>query len=152
MGMITAITWSASHQTKVVETDAAHYIVDPMMEITLQGAVKNPGKRKVLRGALIKDVINDAEIPSEADLSKIKLQSKVRRGQVIHIPYQNKIFIQVEGAVEQPGEFLMPLGSRLEDLIPQIKCLPEADTRPLRKKRRLKEGETITVPARRREN
>jgi hypothetical protein len=57
-----------------------------------------------------------------------------------------KIAIFVEGAVQQPGPLTVPINTRVCDLKKYVTLQPEADPVFLKKRRLLKEGETITIP------
>lgn len=61
------------------------FIAPQELEIVVLGEVHNPGKHIVPRGALVQDVLDIAVPTAQADLSKIKRSSKVRRGQVIKV-------------------------------------------------------------------
>ena len=57
------------------------------------------------------------------------------------------IIVDVRGAVNKPGVYALPLGSRVQDaLMLAGDVASEADTRPLNLARRLNDGEQIYVP------
>ncbi len=57
------------------------------------------------------------------------------------------VIVDVRGAVEKPGVYTLPAGSRLQDVLTQAGgVLPNAETRNLNLARRLNDGEQIYVP------
>jgi competence protein ComEA len=57
------------------------------------------------------------------------------------------VVVDVRGAVNQPGVYTLPLGSRVQDALIRAGNITEsADTRPLNLARRLNDGEQIIVP------
>jgi competence protein ComEA len=79
------------------------------------------------------------------------LVTRPPRGQpVLLLPAPTPIFIQVHvtGAVNQPGVFSLPPGSRVQEAIQLAGgSLPEADLQALNLARVLEDGERIDVPA-----
>ena len=82
----------------------------------------------------------------EADLSKLKLKSKLKDGQVIKILAKEWITVYLEGAVEEQGALKVLKGTKLQDLSESVHFLPDADSAKLNKKRVLKDEEVINVP------
>jgi len=122
------------------------YLRPQKVDVYIQGAVKNPGIYRVKSGTLIKDAIILAEPLSDADLKKIRSQSKVRNGQNIKVPTREMISIWVSGAVQEDSELIVPKGARLGDLCKYIQFTDEADLKKMNSKRFLKENETVVVP------
>jgi competence protein ComEA len=57
------------------------------------------------------------------------------------------IFVEVRGAVNKPGVYTLPVGSRVQDALALAgNTTDTADTRPLNLARRLNDGEQIVVP------
>ena len=63
-----------------------HYILDQEIEVVIQGAVENPGAYKMPRGATVKDLVAKASPLPNANLTRLKPESKLRAGQKIVIP------------------------------------------------------------------
>lgn len=122
-----------------------HYMTDPEIEVYVQGAVQHAGPLKIMQGTLIRDVLEIVKPNDEADLSKIKMQSKARHGQIIKIPKIETLTIYLEGAVKTPGSVVMPKGSKLQDLLESVQFAADANLKPLSKKRKLKDKEVIRV-------
>jgi hypothetical protein len=89
MGMLTFITLTTG-SLNISTTDAPHYVVDQEISVFFEGAVENPGRYQVKKGTLIKDLLSQVKPKPQADLRRIKGESKVRNGQVIKVPEQKK--------------------------------------------------------------
>lgn len=59
-----------------------------------------------------------------------------------------QINILVEGAVKNPGPYLLPSDSTLLDALMKADPLPQADLRRLKTSKKLRSGQTIKVPSR----
>lgn len=145
---LTAITAFKDNSAPYATLADPHYITDPNIEICMEGEVEHKGALRVNRGATIREVIDIAKPTPHADLSKLKMASKVRKGQIVKVPKLVVFTIYLEGAVKQPGALKVPKGTRLEDLQTLVAFAPEAKIDVLQKKRRLKDGEIIRIPAR----
>ena len=77
-------------ESKPVITNHPHYIVDQKIEVFVEGAVEEPLRLIVTKGTRVEEVLEKVKLLPEADLSKLKLQAKVRRGQHIRIPQKKK--------------------------------------------------------------
>ncbi len=124
----------------------SHVLNDQSIEITVKGAVRKPGDYKLKKGDVIQDALSLAEPLLEANLDKIKLESKLRQRQIINVPSYSYITITIEGAVTEPKSLTVKLGTMAKDLVELLTFLPEADKEKLNKKRRLKDKEIIVVP------
>lgn len=60
-----------------------------------------------------------------------------------------EIVVHVAGAVERPGVYRLPAGSRVADLVEKAGATPSADTDALNLAARLADGQKIVVPVRR---
>lgn len=118
-----------------------------LLEVKVEGAVAKPGVYRMPLNASLKDLLDQAELLSSADQSKLKWNRKLRHEQTIRVPERTWVTIYVEGAVMQPGSLKILSGTRGQELADRLEVLPEADLRALRKKRQfLKQGDTITIP------
>lgn len=142
---ITAIVWWHGDSSIPTQVGPPHYIVDQEIEVYVEGAVEKPGPMLVKRGERLSEVLEKAVLMPDSDLRRLKLMKKVRSGQVIKVPHRPMISVMIEGAVETPGPVTLPKGSSVSDLIPLIKFQEGAQTEKLQRKRRLKDGEVITV-------
>ncbi|NGX41775.1 MAG: hypothetical protein K940chlam7_00047 [Chlamydiae bacterium] len=63
-----------------------HNTNQSLIQITIEGAVKNPGLYQVEKGTLVQDALQLAQPKEEANLKQIKLDSKVVRRRTIKVP------------------------------------------------------------------
>ncbi|MBA3957533.1 MAG: SLBB domain-containing protein [Parachlamydiaceae bacterium] len=145
LATLTGVVLASSNSIGTRELGTPHYIVDREIEVFIEGAVEKPGAYKIERGACVSDLLALASIAPDADTRKLKLDKKLRKGQVIKIPHRPMITVHVEGAVKTPGAILVPKGSVVSDLASRLDLLEEADGKSLRRKRRLKDGEVIKI-------
>ena len=59
---------------------------------------------------------------------------------------KNELVVHVAGAVQNPGVYTLPEGSRVEDAIIQAKLLPESDADALNRAALLTDGQKLVVP------
>lgn len=121
-----------------------HHIVDPEIDVFIEGEVEHVGRHRVKRGSTVHNLIALAVPSADADLSRIKLEKKLRKSQVVKVP-SKFITVYLEGAVVEPGPVKLARGMRLQDLINVVQFQEGADIGKLRKKRLLKDKETIKV-------
>jgi SLBB domain len=118
-----------------------------VLQIKIEGQVENPGYYRLPLHASLKDALEQARPLPTADLSQISWRRKLRDGQTLHIPERHPITIQLTGAVLNPGPLQIMSGTRCCELPDELNVLPEADVRPIRRKRHfLQDGEVIEVP------
>lgn len=142
---IIAVTFVMKEKQFSHETGIPHYVMEQEIEIFVEGAVQKPGSHKARRGMRLRQILDQVGLTKNSDIRRLRLESKVRNGQVIKVPAYTMITIYVDGAVEIPGAISIRKGSSVEDLIPLIKFQENANIEKLRRKRRLKSGETIKV-------
>ena len=139
---VSQITWK-SDSPKIIESSIA--IKEELVEVFVEGAVLSPHSHIVKKGARLRDVLALVSLSPDAQIDKLKLHAKVRDGQTVKVPRIPMITIFVEGAIEEVGPLRIPKGSSLSDLIEILKFKEGADLRPLQKKRKLREGETVKI-------
>ena len=121
-------------------------VIDEKIEVEIEGAVKFPGRYVVNRGTSIQDLLNESKLLEDADCRKLKLESKLRKGQRVKVPAANSIFVNVKGAVREPGLLRVPKGTRMCDLGDYVNFSDDADFEKLHnKKRKLKNFGTVEV-------
>ncbi len=117
------------------------------LQVKIMGQVAKPGVYRLPLKATVKELLEQAQPLSSADLSQVKERRQLRDGQTIHIPERHWITIEITGAVQQPGPLTVLSGTRYCELADQLEVLPEAELKFLRKKKSfLKEGAVIEVP------
>jgi hypothetical protein len=65
--------------------DLPKHIVDQEIEVFIEGSVEKPGSYIAKRGDLVKDIVAQAVPKDDADLQRLKLDKKIRKGQVIKV-------------------------------------------------------------------
>jgi hypothetical protein len=125
-----------------------HYLKPQYIEVLVQGAVELPGSYKMSSSAKLKELIALANPIPEADLRHLKLEGKLRNGQVVKIQTRQHIDVYVSGAVENPGKLRVPQGTKLNELGNYAQLSTHADTNKINRKRILKSEEVIVVPSR----
>lgn len=119
---------------------------ETMIDVKIDGQVAKPGPYHIRIGTSLKELVEQAQPLTTADLSQLKWRKKLRDGQHIHVPERIWIMIQIEGAVRQPGKMKILSGTRLCELADQLQVLPEADLKSIStKKRFLHEGDVVKV-------
>lgn len=117
-----------------------------VMQVKIEGQVQKPGTYSMPLHSSLKDLLEQAQPLSTADLSHLKWRCKLRDGQTIHIPERRWISIQISGAVQEPGPLKILSGMRCYELADQLQFLPEADVNSIRKKRRfLQDGDVVEI-------
>lgn len=115
------------------------------IEVLVDGSVQNSGTYYVPSGIKMKEVLKLAKPDPEADLRRFNLEAQIKKGRVIHIPTRSMLAIHVKGAVKNPGKISVPKGTRLMDLPALIQLNENADKKRINRKRKLKNGEIITI-------
>lgn len=146
--MLTFITLLWKRQ-ELPPTATSHEIANEFVQVTISGAVQKPGSYEFKKGVMLKELLALAQPLPEANLDGLRVNSRLRDGQVVKIQIQKWITVHLEGAVEQPGPFKIKQGAFLQDLTDLVAFASNADTDKLQKKRRLKDQEVIVVPVKR---
>lgn len=116
------------------------------VEIVISGEVAHPGTFSALPGTRLGDLVKKSRPKRFADLTDIDLDSPVEKALELQIPLLSEISVRVEGAVAAPIELKLPPGSRICDLKPKIECEEDANPQFFKRRRLLKNGETVLVP------
>ena len=131
----------------------------PRINVTfhIAGAVANQGVYTLPLGSRMRDAIELAGgVPGNADVNAIDLAQVLSDGERYYIPTKGEtsvvdVLVHVVGAVEDPGLYTLPAGSRLIDAIDLAGGpLPTADMHALNLAQRLLDGERYSVPTARR--
>jgi protein involved in polysaccharide export with SLBB domain len=117
------------------------------LEVEIQGAVEKPGIYRLPTNSATKELIEQAQLLPNADISQIKWKRKLYDGQTVRILEKTLLTVYIEGAVKRPGKYQIESGTRWQELVDQVEFLPDADLTSLRKKRQfLREGNRVTIP------
>lgn len=122
------------------ETALASEVVD----VTIEGWVAKPGVYSVHIGIPLSEVLRKASPKPLADLKGIAPGARVTTPLNLRIEQIVELTLHLKGAVIELGPLKVPPGTRVCDL-KQYKSL-DADPAFFRKRRRLKDGEVVTVP------
>lgn len=122
-----------------------HELIKTTLDVSVSGAVAKPDIYILKKGATIGDLLAKAEVLAEADISKIKLTTRLTQGRHIHVPKLEKVTIRIEGEVESPITMTVAKGTRLKDLFGRVHLKKEGDPMSLMKQRTARDGETITI-------
>lgn len=85
LAVLTAIVLFSNEKPLLKNTEEEHYVVSQEIEVKIEGAVQKTGSYRVKRGTLLGDVLKEAEPADDADLTRLKLDRPVRKGQVIKV-------------------------------------------------------------------
>jgi hypothetical protein len=88
LALLTMISYLTDDGTIPIPRGNTHHVVDPRIEVFVEGAVKTPLRLVVNRGSSVEEILTQVELLPEADIAQLKLQSKVRRGQHIRVPFK----------------------------------------------------------------
>ncbi len=115
------------------------------MLVYVKGAIVGPSEISLPIGSTVKELVPLIHLSEDADLEAIKLEKKLRNGQVVQIPF--KFFtITVKGAIAEPGYVKIPADTTISQLPNYIRLKETADLSFFKKKRKIKNNETILVP------
>ncbi|CCB90374.1 putative uncharacterized protein [Waddlia chondrophila 2032/99] len=74
-----------SERDVIVDKQHPQFIQNPFVEVVVEGKVKKPGTYRVKKGSLVREVVEMAEVEENANLDRIKLDSKLTRRRKINI-------------------------------------------------------------------
>jgi len=115
------------------------------VEVEISGEVARPGVFRATAGSRLGDLVKKSRPKRFADLRHLNLDEPVSSNLQIRLESLAEIVVRIEGAAE-PIELRLPAGSRICDLKSKIRCAPEADPKFFKKRRLLKDGETVAIP------
>lgn len=64
-----------------------------------------------------------------------------------HYVHEQKINVRIEGAVEAPGIYNVERGANIQEVLAQAKPASNADTKKMALTKKVRDGQTINVPA-----
>ena len=137
-----------SRESTLPTKGSPYHLIPPTIEVTVRGAVERSETFVLPRSARMKDVLELALPTENADLRRLKPETKLRDGRVIVIKEYPMINVCLYGEVLRPGIFRLRKGTRLKDLAELDLFTDHADLSSLQKQRRLKQGDNIKIPSR----
>lgn len=118
------------------------------LQVKVEGEVARPGVYQLALKSTMKDLLAQAEPLPSADLSQLNWRKQLRDGQTIKVPERGWITIQITGMVLEPGPLKIKSGTRIQEVVEELKVLPDADLKRLIKRRGfLFEGDVLDIPA-----
>lgn len=115
--------------------------------VHVSGAVASPGTYEVTKEGGISALLALAEPLPEADLQRpMRLQSEKSGAKFLRIPSYNCVEVEFTGALEAPGSYKLPLGTRICDIAKHVVLLPGVDAKWLKRRGKLRDGEKVEIP------
>lgn len=150
LGFLLLLTFIAligqAKDLQTLSVGASNYLKVQELEFHIEGAVAKPGAYRVKTGTKLKEALELAEPLLEADLRKLRSNSRIRHNQKVVVPKKEMIFISIAGAVQEEISLSVPKGTRLNELDRYVAFTANADCRKVCAKRYLKDQEKIIVP------
>lgn len=126
------------------------------VDVAFEGAVARPGTYRIHPGTTLRQALKKARPKPQANLRDLDLDSRIEGPLRLTLLELEEITISLEGAVASPGPFRCPVKTRVCDLKTKIEFAPDADpaflTSFLKKRRQLRDGETLFIPLRKKES
>lgn len=121
----------------------------PLICVHIVGAVEKEQDLNLPHGASIADALSHIALSDDAAVEKMAYDAPLRQNQILIVPKKKCVSVFVKGAVVKAGLVVLPEGATFRDLALRINVQENADIKSLkRKKRRLKDGEVITISCR----
>ena len=134
---LSALSYSKKHSLIAPETK---------IHVRVLGAVQNEKSLNIHALSTVADVLALVDLAEDADCDKLIIDEKIKPG-IFIVPKRNHTSIYVTGAVEKTGLYYVPESCRFNELTHYIQTASDADMRYFtRKRRRVVEGELLTVP------
>lgn len=141
----TLITYSQEALRQSDDVRTPYFPYNQTIEVYIEGAVINAGRYEMKKGDTLKKLLEQACPTREADLRKLKLHAKLRQGQSVRVPVREMITIYVEGEGRAQGAYLIPKGTKRNEVAKYLDLLPGSDIQPIKGSKILKNGEKITI-------
>jgi protein involved in polysaccharide export with SLBB domain len=115
-------------------------------DVIVKGAVAREGVYTISPEMTMGDLLAICEVCSNADLRRFKLDNPIKKGRVLHVRERKVIYVEVSGAISNPGIIEMYPGNRYADLKGKVALLSNADTSIFKKRGVLKDKQKIEIP------
>ena len=120
--------------------------IEPMVTVSIEGAVLKPGSYSVSSGTRLGEVIKKSRPKRFADLRSVDAAVLVDANISLFIAELSTIRVRILGPGVDGADLEVPAGTRVCDLRSKIQWFPMADRAVLKSRRLLKDGEEIYVP------
>lgn len=146
MFVLTISTHSCSSDSTAQSKETTpHYVTSQNIEVFVEGEVEFCGRHEIKRGAKLKDLLLLVKPKPDADLSKIKLNTLLRKGQKIKIPALKLIKILLIFPDDSKEERSFPKGTSFDELASKTGFKGRLKFLENQKGRKLKDGEVIKI-------
>ncbi|MDE3045621.1 MAG: SLBB domain-containing protein, partial [Verrucomicrobiota bacterium] len=88
----------------------------PLIEVSVEGQVTYPGVYSIEKGTPLEEVLRKVKPKRLANLKEIQPGARVLEPLHLVIGELTELAVRLEGAVQEPGEVRVPIGSRISDL------------------------------------
>ncbi len=129
-------------------SDLIAQVVEPPLEflVVIDGAVRKPGEYMVPVGTCVSAVLRKAHPLPYADLRSIDPEEIITATKRMTIQELQEIRVHVDGAIVEPLELILPVGSRISDLKSKIGFTKDTDRAFFRRRKLLRDGDKVVVP------
>ena len=117
-------------------------------EVIVKGAVELPGTYHIGSEMTLGALLELAKVYPTADLSKLRLDSVIRKSRMVVVKEKEQITVYLTGAVKKSGALKVAKGTTLEQLLKSTELDDQAHVEAINGKRKLKENELIEIPFR----
>lgn len=118
------------------------------IEVIVKGAVQFPGVYRLSNEMKVVEILALSEVSEEADMKKIRLESRLRKNRILSVPFKEMITVYITGAVKSGGSVKIEKGSTVSDALKMVELDEQADVDAIKRGKRMKENELIEVPFR----
>lgn len=115
------------------------------ISVTISGAVSRPGTFLVLPGMTLEALLKKSRPKRFANLRDLDFKQRIEEPLKLHIEELKEIVVRIEGAAK-PVVLQLEPGTRICDLKSKVECFPEADRKFFKRRRMLRDGETLEIP------
>jgi len=139
------MTYSQEALRQIDDGREPHFLYNQTIEVYVEGAVIKAGRYEMKKGDTLKKLLDQAVLTKEADLRKLKLHAKLRQGQSVRVPVREMITIYVEGEGKTRGTYLIPKGTKRNEVVKYLDLQPSFEIQPSKGPKSLKNGETLII-------
>lgn len=146
LSLFGALTFLSLTADKAIPAQPVTYN-KPVIEVMLKGAIERPGVYRLKEGTTLRELLNLVQVNPSADLRRYALDKPIRTGSFLQIKERSMVTMRIKSPAGEEHTLTVPRGTSLEAVIPTVKGLVTQDTdfSPLRKKRKIREGELIQL-------
>ncbi len=147
---VLCMLFSLAYLSTVVHKHKNHSFPDSssIMQVVVVGEVKEEKTLSLPPGSTVADACAKITLLPTAQIEALALDAKLKEGQILIIPKRGALSVYLKGAVKQEGVYHLKEQATFKDLYESALFTDMADIKALKRKRRkLLDGETITIAA-----